>query len=106
MTFTVALPPALPIETDEVESVYGHGAAACETLTVVPATVTVAERALAAALAAADNVTVPDPDPPVAESVTHGAAEDAVHVHPVGAVMARLVLPPPLANEVVVGETV
>jgi hypothetical protein len=65
----------------EIEKVHGGGAAACVTVNVWPAMVTVP--VLASALFAAnDSATLPLPVPPPPETmVIHPAFDSAVHVH-------------------------
>lgn len=68
--------------------------------------VSVAVRAVAAGLGAVDTAIVPDPDPLAAESAAHDADDEVAHAHPEGAVTATLAMPPPLVNDVEVGDTV
>jgi hypothetical protein len=73
-----------------------HDTPAWVTVTVWPATVTVALRDEAAVFAVAVTLTalLPDPLAPLV-TVNHAAVLVAVHVHPVGAVTFTEPLPPP-----------
>jgi hypothetical protein len=86
----------------------GAGAAACDTVKVCPAIVSVPERAAAAVLAAIANPTapLPVPDAPLV-TVSHGAFDAAVHVQVVAeAVTATLPDPAVSGTSWVVGAIV
>jgi hypothetical protein len=78
---------------------------ACVIATAVPATVTVAVRALAEALAATVATIVQLPVPPEWESVTQDWPEAAVNAHPDCVVTIRLTVSPPAGTEAEVGAT-
>ena len=73
-----------------------HDTPAWVTVTVWPATVTVALRDEAAVFAVAVTLTLPSPDPlaPLV-TVSQLALLVAVHVHPAGAINVTAALPPP-----------
>jgi len=74
------------------------------TVTVVPAMVSVPVRALVVLFAATVTPTVPSPDPLApAVTVIHGTFDTAVHAQPAGAVTRRLVAPPAVCVERLVG---
>jgi len=82
-----------------------HAAAACVTVNVAPAIVSVPVRLEATGFAAMSNVAEPLPDPvapPV--SVIQAALLAAVHAQPVARVTVLLPLPPAAENDCVVGE--
>ena len=82
-----------------------QGAAACVTVNVAPAIVSVPVRLEATVFAATVNVTEPLPEP-VAPPVTviHAALLAAVHAQPVPAVTVLLPLPPAAVNDWLSGE--
>ena len=82
-----------------------HEAAACVTVNVAPAIVSVPVRLDATVFAATLNPTVPLPEPvapPV--NVIQAALLAAVHAHPVEAVTLLLPVPPAAVKDCVVGE--
>src|SRR5215218_6279865 len=100
---TPALPPVSPNARVVGLAVITQAAAACDTLTVWPATVTVPLRA-APVLAAAVKVTVPEPLPEVALGVSHASLLLTVHApHVLPAVTVTPALPPVSPNARVVG---
>jgi hypothetical protein len=100
------VPPTLPTEAVVGEMLKLQDAAACVTVTVCPATVTVPVREVVAVFAATVSVVVPLPEPLAGDTVIQAAFEDAVHVHPLVAFTVRLVVPPPLPTDALVGDTV
>ena len=81
-------------------------AAACVTVNVAPAIVSVPVRPVNAAFAATLKPTLPDPFPdPPEVTVIHAALLVAFHVHPAAAVTVLLPVPPAAANDCDSGET-
>jgi hypothetical protein len=103
---TPTLPPPLENEALDGETVYAHAtvAAACETLTLYPATLRDPERA-PPAFAGADSEIVAGPVPEVALVVTQPVLllTDHEQVEPV--VIETFTVPPLLVNEAEVGDT-
>ena len=83
-----------------------HGNAACVMLTVLPATVTVPVRAVAAVFAATISVAVQVPDPEAGVTVIQDAPDTAVQPQPTVDVIPTATVPPPLATDAVSGDTV
>jgi hypothetical protein len=83
-----------------------QGAAACVTVTVCPAIVTVPVREVTAVLAAIVSVTVPVPVPLAGDGVIHAALDGAVHAHPVVVATVIWTVPPALATDGPTGDTV
>ena len=106
-TLLLPLPPAAVKDcvVGEIDGV--HGAAACVTVNVAPAIVSVPVRLEATVFAATLNPTVPLPDP-VAPLVTviHAALLAAVHAQPAPAVTVLLPVPADAVNDWLVGEIV
>jgi hypothetical protein len=111
VTVTVPVPPsavtfAVVGEMVNVHDGGGGGVPDCVTVTVRPASVTVADRS-APLLAATVSVTLVSPLPLVALSVTHGTPLDAVHAQlPCAASIRTIALPPDAPIVTVVGATV
>jgi sensor domain CHASE-containing protein len=107
LTFTDELPPLLLVDSDVALTLYSQGAAACVTVTVLPAMVTVPVRVVVFGFAAKLSVTVPlpAPDAPL-DTVIQEALETAVHWHcdVVVTFTEPLPLPLPVAIEVVLTE--
>jgi hypothetical protein len=82
-----------------------HDTPAWFTVTVCPATSTVALRDEAEPLALTDTVTDPLPDPFEGDTVAHAALDDADQPQPAGAVTVRVALAPPAPADTVTGET-
>ncbi len=96
-TVTVLDPPAAAAENEDADSAYVHDRAACVTVNVWPAMVSVAVRA-DPVLAAAVIVTVPDPLPLAGLTVAQVELLEAVQPQPEAlAVTPTLLLPPPTA---------
>jgi hypothetical protein len=76
------------------------------TVTVCPATATLALRASADVLAAMISVTEPLPLPLVGETVTQPALDAAAHEQPAMVVTVTVALSPPAAADIVAGDTV
>ena len=77
----------------------------CVTVTVRPAMVAVADRAVDCDEAVTVSVTDPEPLPLAGLTDIQVAALDAVHAQPLVVVTASVTLPPGAAMETVVGET-
>jgi hypothetical protein len=91
VTVKVADPPPVANDADVGVSVKLHEAAACVTVTVWPAIVTVPVRDAVAVLPATESDTVPLPAPDApAVTVIQDALLLAVHVQPVCAVIATV----------------
>jgi hypothetical protein len=95
---TATEPPPPLASTDwllgEIANVHGGGAAACVTVSVWPAMVSVPLRA-APGFAVAVYVTEPLPDPVAPrEIVIHGAFDEAVHAQLASAITSTALLPP------------
>ena len=105
VTALLPLPPAAVNDcvVGEIDAV--HAAAACVTVNVAPAIVSVPVRLDATVFAATLKPTVPLPEP-VAPLVTviHAALLAAVQAHPVAAVTLLLPVPPAAVKDCVVGE--
>ena len=105
VTLLLPLPPAAVADcvVGEIDGV--HAAAACVTVNVAPAIVSVPVRVEATVFAATLKPTVPLPDP-VAPLVTviHAALLAAVHAQPVGIVTSLLPVPPAAVKDWLVGE--
>jgi hypothetical protein len=105
VTATLPEPPAATKPWDAGERLNVQLAAACVTLNVCPATVSVAERAEVVVFAAAANVTVPLPLPVApAEIVTQPALLAAVHAQPAVVVTSTVPDPPAAANDWLAGD--
>jgi hypothetical protein len=76
-----------------------HASALCVTATLLPATVSVADR-LAGPLAPALTVIDPEPVPPPAPTDTHVLGFVTVQAQPLPVVTPTLDVPPPLGNEI------
>ena len=106
VTALLPVPPAAGSDWLAGEIVYEH-AAACVTVNVLPAAVSVPVRIVPAVLAATVNATVPFPDPdapPV--TVIHVLLLVAVHAHPAAVVTALLPVPPAAGSDWLAGEIV
>jgi hypothetical protein len=103
---TDPVPPADVSDWVVADKVYEHEVAACVTVNVTPATVSVPVRTDCVVFAAIANPTEPDPLPlaPLV-IVSQDALLDAVHVQPAGLVTLTLPLPPPDAADCVVAES-
>jgi hypothetical protein len=102
----LADPPAVPNEAEAGDSVKLHEAAACVTVTVLPAIVTVPVRDDVAVLAATDSDTMPLPAPDApAVTVIQEALLDAVQLQPVVPVTVTVNGPPTDVAELEVGDT-
>jgi hypothetical protein len=106
VTALLPLPPAAVKDWVAGEIDGEHAAAACVTVNVAPAIVSVPVRIDATVFAATLNPTVPLPDPvaPLV-TVTHGALLVAVHAQPVATVTPLPPVPPEAVNDWLVGET-
>jgi hypothetical protein len=90
-TVTLPDPPVVPSACEVADSVGAHGTAACVTVTVCPAIVSVATRLSGPELAVALNETVPGPAPDApAVTVSHAALLLAVHAQPAAALTVTL----------------
>jgi hypothetical protein len=101
-------PPAIPTteapgESAKVQAVLAP--AACVTVTVLPATVTVPVRELVLVLPANASVTDPFPLPEAGSTVIHAVPVEAVQAHPADVVTATLAVPGPAAADTDVGDT-
>jgi uncharacterized protein YhhL (DUF1145 family) len=104
VTVIVPEPPVAATDCDVGLIAYVQDAAACVTVKVVPATVSVPARDVVAVFAATLNVTEPLPDPlEPAVTVIQLALLVAVHPHPVPAVTEIVPEPPEEANDCEVG---
>jgi hypothetical protein len=90
-----------PATTRRFEGAAGS-AAACDTATDRPATVTVAERGTSW-FGATVSTTLPLPVRVPAAIAIHGGAPATVHAHPAPVVTATLLVPPPDASDTVAG---
>jgi hypothetical protein len=82
-----------------------HAVPGCVTVNVWPPIDSVPARVVVVALAAAEKVTAPSPDPLApAVTVSHGAPLDAVHAQPVADMTAIDPDPPGLGTVCVAGE--
>jgi hypothetical protein len=105
VTATLPVPPAAPNACDDGEMLNAQPAAACVTVKLWPAIVSVAVRATVVAFAATLKLTVPLAEPlDPAVTVTQLAPLVAVHAQPVVVVTATLPVPPLAANACVDGE--
>ena len=105
VTATEPLPPAATMFCVAGDRATVHETPDCVTVTVCPATVTVALREDVDVLAAAVTVTVPLPDPlPPLAIVNHVALLVADHVQPVATVTPTEPLPPAATMFCVAGE--
>jgi len=95
VTATVTLPPPTATFGDVGDTVNAHAAAACVTVTVVPAIVSVPVWLDVDVFAAAEYVTVPLPDPlaPVV-TLSHDALLAAVQLQPLVVVTVTEFVPP------------
>ena len=106
LTVKVDDPPPVANEAEVGVSVKLHEAAACVTVTVLPAIVTVPERDAVAVLPATESDTVPLPAPDAPEvTVIQDALLDAVQLQPVVPVTVTVNGPPDEVAEVDVGDT-
>jgi hypothetical protein len=106
VTVNVDDPPPVANEAEVGVSVKLHEAAACVTVTVWPAIVTVPVRDVVAVLPATESDTVPLPAPDAPEvTVIQDALLDAVQLQPVVPVTVTVKGPPVDVAEVEVGET-
>lgn len=105
VTVTVATPPPVPIDAVVGDTEYVQDAPAWFTVTLCPATVSVALRDEVELLAATVAVTDPLPAPLVGQTLVHVALEDTDQVQPAGAVTDRLALAPPAPTDTVSGDT-
>jgi hypothetical protein len=104
VTVTLLLPPAPAMFVPDDNAIV-HATPDCVTVSVCPATVTVAFRDDVDVLAAAVTVTVPLPEPlPPVPIVSHGALLAAVHVQPDATVTPTEPLPPAATMFCVAGE--
>ena len=107
VTVTEPDPPVAASAWLVAESVEVHVTPAWVIVTVWPAIVSVAVRAVALVLAAALNVTVPEPVPLApAVTVAHAASLLAVHAQPLAAVTVTEPEPPVAATAWLVAESV
>ena len=95
VTLNCPVPPDAGNELPLIEAEYVHGSvpAACVTVNVLPAIVSVPVRLDVEVLAATVNPAVEDPVPP-APAVIHGTFEVDVQAQPAAAVTPTLPLPP------------
>jgi hypothetical protein len=106
VTVKVDDPPPVANEAEVGVSVKLHEAAACVTVTVLPAIVTVPVRDVVAVLLATESDTVPLPAPEAPEvTVIQGVLLDAVQLQPVVPVTVAVKGPPDEVAEVDVGDT-
>ena len=105
VTVLVPVPPAAANDALVGEVLNVQLAAACVTLNVTPAIVNVPERLVVAVLAATLKPTLPLPvrAAPLV-TVIQEAWLTAVHAHPLPAVTVLLPVPPPAANDALLGE--
>jgi uncharacterized protein YhhL (DUF1145 family) len=105
VTATLPVPPAAANAWFDAEMLNAQPAAACVTVKLRPAIVSVAVRAVVVVFAATLKLTVPFADPlDPAVTVTQLARLVAVHGQPVIVVTATLPVPPAAANACVDGE--
>jgi hypothetical protein len=105
VTATLPVPPAAANACDDGEMLNAQPAAACVTVKLWPAIVSVAVRATVMLFAATLKLTVPLADPlDPAVTVTQLASLVAVHAQPVIVVTATLPVPPLAAKACVNGE--
>jgi hypothetical protein len=104
VTVTEEVSPAAAGEIAIGEIAKLQGAAACVTVTVWPAIVTVPARAVVAVFAATATATVPLPLPLAGLTVIQAAELAAVQAHPPGAVTVTDEVLPAAAGETAVGE--
>lgn len=106
VTLTDSCPPFAPTDCVAGKAVYVHVSAACEIVTVWPATVSVAERTLVVAFAATEYPTGPLPDPDAPDVIViHPAFEAAIHAQPVPADTETEPVAPADTTDCVVGVT-
>jgi hypothetical protein len=107
VTVRLAVPPPPGIDRLVGDTVDEHevDAAACETLTDLPATVIVWLRDAVVALAAIVSVTVTLPDPLAGDAAIQDARFATVHAQPLPAVTVTGAVPPPDAIDTFVGDT-
>jgi hypothetical protein len=105
LTATERVPPAASIVADTGDMAYEQPLAtpACFTRSVWPATVAVALLSVERVFAAALNTALPEPLPEPLVTVSHAALDDAVQLHPSGAVTAADTVPPAAWTVVLVG---
>lgn len=105
VTDTEPLPPAAGMLCVGADAAYVQAVPACVIVTIRPAAVSVALRAVVEVFAAAVKATVPVPVPLAPLVMVNQVAESvAVHAHPVPAVTATVALPPAAAKLCVVAE--
>jgi hypothetical protein len=101
---TASLPPTAGAVCDPGETANEHDVAACDTVTVWPATVSDPDRATAVAFASAANVTTPAPEPvPPDVTASHASFAVAVQPHPAPALTETVPDEAAAARECAVG---
>jgi len=98
VTATLPVPPAAVNACEVGAMLKEHGAPACVTVNVCPATVSVADRALVVMFAATLKAAVPLPVPLAVTAVSQPALLVAAHAQPSVDVTATLPVPPAAAN--------